>query len=510
MSWDHDIQWCITVVRDDEIDFRFNLLQMPVGYRSFADGISKLKQVTGHDHHSIQRYILCIVAGTAPPRFLAAICALLDFRYLAQMPVFDEQALAKLNTALASFHTDKHAILAAGGCSEHFQIPKLKLMQHVMPSICTSGAPMQWSVDVTEHAHVTEVKNPACAGNNQNYYTQIAHHLGRSDKCFRFDLATNIASSHDSHPDNGGDPTDEDHEPDDEKSHNLLYHSPIQKIVDYFKITDALTNGISHNAPRLTHTFTSSTTAVHLATKPHHRMTVDEAVTLFDLPDLLSAIHDCFNRCANGIDHDISGRRRASLNYSLPSNKIQIWTKVRMQVRNYHNPEMVEPAQTMNVTPPSQEHPRGLYDCVVFSPGAESDWPSQGLNGELSIDIQWCRLNNFPGHMITQLRLVFCMLGTDQFLTYVQCFHVIPPAGHTTDATSSGLHILKRAMRSNRERVGDVLPLSHIRSPVHLIPHFGKTANPHLTTHTSHEFSTEFWLNRYWNKHIYYCLSLCA
>ncbi|KAI6027294.1 hypothetical protein PISMIDRAFT_8185 [Pisolithus microcarpus 441] len=332
MSWDHDIQWCITVVRDNEIDFRFNLLQMPVGYHSFADGISKLKQVTGHDHHSIQQYILCVVAGMAPPRFLAAICALLDFCYLAQMPIFDEQALAKLNAALASFHTDKHAILAAGGCSEHFQIPKLKLMQHVVPSIRTSGAPMQWSVDVTKHAHVTEVKNPARAGNNQNYYAQIACHLDRSDECFRFDLATNIASSHDLHPNNGGDPTDEDHEPDDEKSHNLLYHSPIQKIVDYFKIADVLANGISHNAPCPTHMFASSTTAIHLTTKPHCRMTVDEAVTLFDLPDLLSAICDCFNHCANSIDHDISGRRCASLNYSLPSNKIQVWAKVHMQV----------------------------------------------------------------------------------------------------------------------------------------------------------------------------------
>ncbi|KAI6130716.1 hypothetical protein EDD16DRAFT_1700678 [Pisolithus croceorrhizus] len=371
----------------------------------------------------------------APLHFLAAIHALLDFCYLAQMPIFNEQALAKLNTAPASFHADKHAILAAGGCSEHFQIPKLKLMQHVVPSIHTLGAPMQWSADVTKHVHVTEVKNPAHAGNNQNYYTLIAHHLDHSNKCFRFDLATNIASSHDLHPNNGSDPTDEDHEPNDEKSHNLLYHSPIWKIVDYFKITDVLANGISHNAPHLTHTFASSTTTIHLATKPHRQMTINEAATLFDLPDLLSAIHDCFDRCANSIDHDISGQRRASLNYSLPLNKIQIWTKIRMQVQNYHNPEMVEPAQMMNVTPPSQEHPCGLYDCVVFSPGAESNWPSQGLNE----------------HMIVQLQLVFCMLGTDQFLTYVQCFHVIPPAGHLTDATSSGLHILKHMMRSNRE-----------------------------------------------------------
>ncbi|KAF9233080.1 hypothetical protein BU15DRAFT_80483 [Melanogaster broomeanus] len=171
MAWDHDIQWCIKVIGDNEINFCFNLIQTPVGYHSFGDGISKLKQVTSRDHHSIQRYVLGVVAGAAPLIFLAAIRVLLDFRYLAQMPTFDEQALAKLNATLTSFHTHKHAILDAGGQrSEHFQIPKLELLQHVMPSICASGAPMQWSLDPTEHAHVTEIKDPAHAGNNQDYY----------------------------------------------------------------------------------------------------------------------------------------------------------------------------------------------------------------------------------------------------------------------------------------------------------------------------------------------------
>ncbi|KAI6028037.1 hypothetical protein PISMIDRAFT_98968 [Pisolithus microcarpus 441] len=246
MSWDHNIQWCITIVGEHEINYCFTLLQTPVGYHSFADRISKLKQVTGCDHCSIQRYILCVAAGAAPLHFLAAICTLLDFHYLAQMPIFDEQALAKLDTALASFHTHKDAILAAGGCTKHFQIPKLEFMQHVMPSIRALGAPMQWSVDVTEHAHMTEIKNPAHAGNNQNYYTQIACHLDCSNKCFRFDLATGIVSFNNSYPDDDDNNlADKDHEPDDEKSCTIFYHSPMQKIVDYFKITGALSDKTS-------------------------------------------------------------------------------------------------------------------------------------------------------------------------------------------------------------------------------------------------------------------------
>jgi hypothetical protein len=62
------------------------------------------------------------------------------------------------------------AICDTGGRhSEHFQIPKLELLQHVMLSICASGAPIQWSTDVTKHAQVTERTNPACTSNNQNY-----------------------------------------------------------------------------------------------------------------------------------------------------------------------------------------------------------------------------------------------------------------------------------------------------------------------------------------------------
>ena len=45
--WDHDVKWCIRAVGEDEINFRFALLQPRCGYRRFPAGISALKQVTG-------------------------------------------------------------------------------------------------------------------------------------------------------------------------------------------------------------------------------------------------------------------------------------------------------------------------------------------------------------------------------------------------------------------------------------------------------------------------------
>lgn len=380
--FDHDLKWCIVALGEAEIDYRFTLVRTLVGYRAFKEGVTKLKQVTGRDHRSMQRYIVAIIAGGVPSRFLIAIRVLMDFRYLAQMSSFDEHILQLLDESLQSFHHHKDAIIAAGGRSEHFNIPKLELLQHVAPSIPESGAVMQWSADVTEHAHVTEVKNPARSGNNQNYYSQIARHLDRSDKCLRFNLATNIATTSglDHQPSNDEDDEnelEEEHEPDEEMQNSLLSNSATRTVTDYFQIAHALANDPRRSVPLPLRTFASSTTAFHLALKPSLLMTIPEASEYFALPDLHDAIRECLR-------HDLSdeaGGRPTIAHLILPSEKLQIWSKVRVQLRTWHKPESVEPAQTLVVSPASQRYPAGYYDCAIVSPTAESSWPDGGLNG---------------------------------------------------------------------------------------------------------------------------------
>jgi len=70
LFFNHNLQWCVAVVGSEELDYRFTLIWTPVGYRSFAGGVLKLKQVTSCDHRTIQCYIIGIVAGAVPPDFL--------------------------------------------------------------------------------------------------------------------------------------------------------------------------------------------------------------------------------------------------------------------------------------------------------------------------------------------------------------------------------------------------------------------------------------------------------
>ena len=197
--WDHDMKWSIRVVGADKLDFRFSTLQPIVGFKHFRDGVSKLKQVTGHTHRDLERYIVGIIAGKAPPSFVIAIRALMDFRYLAQSRLLDDNSLSRLSASLKLFHEHKQTILDIGARVgkgnkrlDHFQIPKLELMHGVVPSVIKSGYVIQWSADRTEHAHITEIKVPGRSGNNQDHNPQICRWLDRSEKHQNFSLALQL------------------------------------------------------------------------------------------------------------------------------------------------------------------------------------------------------------------------------------------------------------------------------------------------------------------------------
>jgi hypothetical protein len=407
--YDHDAQWIIIAVGESELDFRFSVLQPTTGYRHFHGGISKLKQVTGRCHRDIQRSIIALSADAMPPGIMTSVRALMHFRYLVQSPCIDDDNLARISAALDEFHANKHAIITAGvrrgkgnTTIDNWYIPKLELMQNIVPSIRSSGVISQWSADATEHAHITEVKNPARSTNNNNYDPQICRYLDRADKCNRFDLAIGLLDGKLSVEDlevvreeHEGDDIDEDADADVEIvaveiPSRAQRPDQLRPITDYFTIAKTLQHKKAGSIPIPLRSFVVGRTALHLAYDPSIRnIGVDEVAVMFNLPDLRPALADFLHREETSEHrlHAISGPRRAGPEAELPFDKLQVWFKIRLQETEFHDAHKIRPAQTLNCAPPSGPWTSGCYDTVIIQTNAGQSWPTCGLSGALSVSL---------------------------------------------------------------------------------------------------------------------------
>ena len=136
-------------------------------------------------------------------------------------------------------------------------------------------------------------------------------------------------------------------------------------------------------------------------------------------------------------------------------------------------------------------------------------------------------MNPYPGHAVVDLKLIFRIVDTrpgfihglgNRFLTYVQRFDIVPQINQSVSGSnilrgpfpesSTSLYVLKRGKRSNGTIIGDVLPLDQLRTLVDLVPRFGKQANRALTKSNSTKYSTEYWLNKYFTKELFWSLSM--
>jgi hypothetical protein len=92
------------------------------------------------------------------------------------------------------------------------------------------------------------------------------------------------------------------------------------------------------------------------------------------------------------------------------------------------------------------------------------------------------------------------------FVAYAHRFDIVPQADRGAPEKASSLHILRRAYRSDGSLLGDIVPLHQLRSLVSLVPRFGKKADSRLTKTNSLSFSTEYRLNKYFTKELFFTL----
>ncbi|KIK27356.1 hypothetical protein PISMIDRAFT_8192 [Pisolithus microcarpus 441] len=252
-----------------------------------------------------------VIAGSAHANVVAVVHALMEFHYLAQAPAITEEGCEKIAAALAEFHHYKHAIIdrglrqgdQSGLVLEHWEIPKLELLQSVVPSIPQVGSVLQWSADTTEHAHIEVVKDPASRTNNKDYSSQICCRLDCVEKCQMFDTAvclcratvvgfSSSAIEHDKDQSDRevGYAADDADEAGEAILNDLwaLKQSPS----DFFNITAKYVASTAPSSSPL-HTFMCGSTAFHLNLCPSLRhLSVDSATEKFAIPDLHSALGD--------------------------------------------------------------------------------------------------------------------------------------------------------------------------------------------------------------------------
>ncbi|KAJ6456806.1 hypothetical protein C8R47DRAFT_1227761 [Mycena vitilis] len=523
--FDHVVKWSIAVLGEREIDFRFQVLRGHTNMRHFDHGISKAKQVTGKEHRDMMRYLLLIIAGAkgVSADFVIAVRNLIDFIYDGQAPLIDDDILDRMSKCLAGFHEHKEAIMEAGarrgkkGPIEHWNIPKLEFMQSVIPAIKANGVPRQWTADVTERAHITEVKVWADKTNHQDYEAQICRHLDRRDKCRLFELATAM----DSAGVDLGAAALADLDPDDNgplrltRTSELLEHielvglSNLRPRMNYFSTSLALIEGRNPNALLPYRTFTSAdnSTAFQLK-RDHHgrRLTVEDAARTFKLPDLQDAVRAYFQCPNHGSKIRIGGRRPNSADLDYPL-QLKVWHDARIQSRSYHDENQILEPQTIVASPPEPKWPFGQGEPVIVNADSEYHWPQSGLQG----------------HTVCQLKLIFQAVaptlrnqpaGADRFLAYVERFDVVNQTNAATNQSgpfperSTDCYLLERATRAgNSKPMGDVIPLDRLRSMVDLVPKFGRAADPRLTEQNCLDYCGQFWLNRWHTKELYWALS---
>ncbi|KAF9643411.1 hypothetical protein BDM02DRAFT_3132451 [Thelephora ganbajun] len=210
--WDHDVKWAIRAPCN--------------GYRHFSSGISSLKQVTGHEHRDIQRYLLTLIPDGVDERFVLCIWALLDLWYFSQLNQVTKDDL----------HVGKR------GPINHFEIPKLELLQSIVSCIQWSGALPQWSADITEHLHIVYIKMPHENTNGHDYPPQICRNLNHQEKCRHFDLATRLEEAISTEPDLASQANDPDEIFNTQANGNMDWKSKLPDIAQAFGPPQAITN----------------------------------------------------------------------------------------------------------------------------------------------------------------------------------------------------------------------------------------------------------------------------
>ena len=487
---DHPIEWAKRWLGSPELDRRLSVLQPRVGFRHFRNGFTRFRQHTGKETKDVERVFLGVIAGhlNVSSGILKAMRAFLDFVYLAQYDSHSTATLGYLEEALRKFHSFKQHIADSGvrnGPRQNgkFHIPKIELMQHVKRLIELLGSAPQFSSEQTERCHIDMAKIPYKATNRKAYAEQMCRYLDRKERMRLFSALVTWHSASD--------------------GTMLSSITAEQRKKAFQQLAGLFLPAAVRNVFERKTALCSDTTAFQLRKKPNYaEASIDEMQELFCLRNFREDLRTYF----------LSSRARQDM--PLPFSSLSIWDRMRVQLKDPQDRELVLPALTIVANPHGEgsEDELGRFNFVLLHGEANSEGLDNfGIRGEcyrvLIANIFTYRLTCPAGCTVAQLRMIFVPNFADDStpripFVYVQPLKYSPRSKGMVDADVNMFSFI-RTFRSNGTRMGLVVPLNRVWRPVELIPKFYKTCDKTWTCDSAVELATEFYLNCFSDKATY-------
>ncbi|KAG1793381.1 hypothetical protein EV424DRAFT_1336031 [Suillus variegatus] len=493
---DHPLNWTKEVVGKPELDARFITQHKRVGTRHFTKGITHVNQMTGREHRDIQRTIVASIAGAAPPRFIRALRALVEFIYLAQNPVHSADTLLSMTQALSDFHTFKDAIIEAQarrgkkGSKEDFFIPKLELLQSFRGTVERLGTLMQFSADMTERLLITHCKDLFVRTNRRanNFVEQSVRILNRQESMELFNLYA-------------------------------LFHSRGASLVNVISAEDEAVTTVNPALSWVSRVLPDETHSVHgpRPVRNHFLKGIlsGDALTAFHLtltPDFKSLsptdIHSIYSLI--DFDHALSQFIR---HFSLSTGehtrwdhrygRFSAWKKFRLQLHSAFQPRLIMPSRVVQAYPPGESFPLGNCDNVLVD--------ITGDDGQINYI-------SYSASRVAQVRLVFqpTLLHASNLvlpsylscpLLYIQYYHFVARPNDRPELAMWTVECSYVEDQHGKHRCGGVVPLTSVTHAVELIPEYGEKVDEKISSAICLESYDRFFLNNFADKESYHTLS---
>jgi hypothetical protein len=179
----HLLDWCTSLIGEDELDARFKAMPGHPGLRHFKHGISGISQWTGKEFKAMEKVFLGAIAGAMDKRVVIVARSVLDFIYYAQLQSHSTQTIAALQRSLADFHANK-SILIDLGIRRHFNIPKIHIVSHYVDSIFSRGSLDAYNTEASERLHIDYAKDAYRSSNRRDYTVQMTRWLQRREAMY--------------------------------------------------------------------------------------------------------------------------------------------------------------------------------------------------------------------------------------------------------------------------------------------------------------------------------------